>query len=120
MGLLLVLLAPIAAAAPTHPAAGRTALLPLITAPAPSSTTVALAPPSDHRLLHPDGPEPGAWDGDWPELDLDLSPAPSSAAPTLPPSLSVRLCWCAEVQHSARALPGVGMGAAWRTAADTD
>jgi hypothetical protein len=117
MGLsfLLVLQASALAGPPSR--SQRTDLPPLGDLP---SATRSAAPEPAHRLLHPIGPEPESWDGDWPELDMDLTLALDAAGPFVPADLNIRLCWCPEVHRSARALPGAGIGDAWRDHDDDD
>ncbi|GEM_PF-2703701 len=84
------------------------------------SPVATAAPTPEHRWLHPSGPEPVPWDGDWPEQDMDLTLSPDPVGPRIPLALDVRLCWCPELHRSARSLPGAGIGDAWEDAAVSD
>ena len=104
--LLLLFLNPAAAVSPGHSSAG-TDLPPLEDLIVPG--TPRDRSQTTHRLHHPTGPEPAAWDGDWQEQDLDVTLARRPETLRVPDRLKIRVCWCPEVQWSARALPG-GVG----------
>ncbi len=74
----------------------------------PARDGMTTRPDSQHRWLHPHGPEPVGWDGDWPEEDLRLEVQTNPRAPVLSPVLPVRLCFCPEVHGTVGHLPGVG------------
>ncbi len=117
MGLSVLLLAPsFALAAPTKRT--QRTQLPAMAEVAPSASTSA--PPTEHRLLHPIGPEPESWDGDWPEMDMDLRMAQSPATPYVPAALDVPLCWCVVLHGTTSTLPGGGSSATWREVEASD
>ena len=82
-----------------------------LSATVPSSTGPHPEPAiskGDHRWLHPHGPAPPAWDGDWPEEDLRAVNDPEAPGRGLSPNLPLRLCFCPEVHGTLGHLPGVG------------